>query len=136
METINRKAFYDKFELIHCTLPNVVVTVNDYRYGIHCQLKIAGFDFQGEFVQADISNHSAWGYYAYAAYYLSNDFQSLTQTEKYKDVNSVTMDSEWYLIGLNYYFTQKNKLMSGYKTQFNGNKNINEAEIQYQIFFN
>jgi hypothetical protein len=115
---------------------NVTITGNDDRYGIHCQLRINGFDFQSEFVNADINNHNAWGYYVYAAYYLSNNFQALTQTEKYKDLNPATSNNEWYLAGLNYYFTQKNKLMADYRTQFHGNKNINEVEIQFQIFFN
>ena len=115
---------------------NEIVTGNDYRYGIQAQLKLDGFDFQSEYVNADIINQNAWGYYAYTAYYLAKDFQVLTQIEKYKDLNPATNDNEWYLVGFNYYFSQKNKLMADYKTQFNGNKNINEAEIQYQIFFN
>ncbi len=115
---------------------NVNATGNDYRYGLQAQLKIDGFDFQSEYVNADIMNQNAWGYYTYAAYYFAKDFQVLTQIEKYKDINPATNDNEWYLVGINYYFSQKNKLMADYKTQFNGNKNINEAEIQYQIFFN
>jgi len=67
---------------------------------------------------------------------LSDNFQLLAQVEKYKDLNPTSIDNEWYLVGLNYYFTQKNKLMADYKTQFNGNSNINIVEIQYQIFFN
>ena len=115
---------------------NINITGNDYRSGIQYQLKINMFDFQSEFVKADINNQNAWGYYAYAAYYLTKDFQVLTQVEKYKDLIPTTNDNEWYLVGFNYYFSPKNKLMADYKTQFNGNKNISEAEIQYQIFFN
>ncbi|MCX6173982.1 MAG: porin [Ignavibacteriales bacterium] len=115
---------------------NETIAGNDYRYGFQAQLKIEKFDFQSEFVNADIMNQNAWGYYVYAAYYLANDFQILTQIEKYKDLNPATNDNEWYLVGFNYYLSQKNKLMADYKTQFSRNKNINEAEIQYQIFFN
>ncbi len=115
---------------------NVSITGNDYRYGFQAELKLDKFGLQSEFVNANIINKNAWGYYAYAGYYLSNDFQLLAQIEKYKDLNPTTSDNEWYLIGLNYFFTQKNKLMADYKTQFNGNSNINIAEIQYQIFFN
>lgn len=109
---------------------------NDYRYGFQTELKLNQFDFQSEFVNANIINQNAWGFYAYAGYYLSNEFQLLVKIEKYKDLNPQTNDNEWYLIGLNYYFTQKNKLMADYKIQFNGDCNINIAEIQYQIFFN
>lgn len=115
---------------------NEIITGNDYRYGFQTELKLSQFDFQSEFVNANIINKNAWGYYVYAGYYLSNDFQLLAQVEKYKDLNPTTSDNEWYLIGLNYYFTQKNKLMADFKTQFNGDRNINIAEIQYQIFFN
>lgn len=115
---------------------SVIVTGNDYRYGIQYQLKIKSFDFQSEFVKADINNQNAWGYYAYAAFYLANDFQVLTQTEKYNDINPATDDNNWYLVGFNYYFTPKNKLMADYKIQIQGSKNVSEAEIQYQIFFN
>lgn len=112
------------------------ITGNDYRYGFQTEVKLNKFDFQSEFVNANIIKKNAWGYYAYAGYYLSDDFQLLAQVEKYKDLNPTSNDNEWYLVGLNYYFTQKNKLMADYKTQFNGDGNINIAEIQYQIFFN
>lgn len=115
---------------------NENITGNDYRYGFQTELKLNKFDFQSEFVSANIINKNTWGYYAYAGYYLTNDFQVLAQIEKYKDLIPTTNDNEWYLVGLNYYFTQKNKLMADYRTQFNGNGNINIAEIQYQIFFN
>jgi hypothetical protein len=115
---------------------NENITGNDYRYGFQTEIKLSKFDFQSEFVNANIIKKNAWGYYAYAGYYLSDDFQLLAQVEKYKDLNPTSNDNEWYLVGLNYYFTQKNKLMADYKTQFNGNGNINIAEIQYQIFFN
>ena len=112
------------------------ITGNDYRYGFQTEIKLNKFDFQSEFVNANIINKNAWGYYAYAGYYLNDNFQLLAQIEKYKDLNPTSNDNEWYLVGLNYYFTQKNKLMADYKTQFNGDGNINIAEIQYQIFFN
>lgn len=115
---------------------NEIITGNDYRYGFQTEIKLNKFDFQSEFVNANIINKNAWGYYAYAGYYLSDDFQLLAQVEKYKDLNPTNSDNEWYLVGLNYYFTQKNKLMADYKIQFNGDGNINIAEIQYQIFFN
>ena len=115
---------------------NINITGNDYRYGIQYQLKVNTFDFQSEFVKADINNQNAWGYYSYAALYIAENLQVLTQIEKYKDINPATNDNEWYLVGFNYYFSLKNKLCADYKSQFNGNKNINEAEIQYQIFFN
>lgn len=145
--------FKDKDELINIgaslgyryldnqTLPKIFsstenITGNDYRYGFQTEIKLNKFNFQSEFINAKIINENAWGYYAYAGYYLNDDFQLLAQLEKYKDLNPSTYDNEWYLIGLNYYFTQKNKLMADYKTQFNGVRNINILEIQYQIFFN
>ncbi len=115
---------------------NKSITGNDYRYGFQAELKLNKFDFQSEFINANIINQNAWGYYTYAGYYLTSDFQLLAQMEKYNDINPTTNDNEWYLIGLNYYFTQKNKLMADYKTQFNGDSNVNIAELQYQIFFN
>lgn len=115
---------------------NIDVTGNDYRYGFQAQLKLDKFDFQSEFVNAYIMNQNSWGYYAYAAYYLTDNFQILTQIEKYNDLSTATSDNEWYLVSVSYYFSPKNKLMADYRTQFNSNKNINEAEIQFQTFFN
>ena len=112
------------------------ITGNDYRYGFQTEIKLNKFDFQSEFVNANIINKNAWGYYAYAGYYLNDDFQLLAQIEKYKDLNPTSNDNEWYLVGLNYYFTQKNKLMADFKTQFSSIKNNYLSEIQYQIFFN
>lgn len=140
-ELINIGASFGYRYLDNQTLPKIFsstenITGNDYRYGFHTELKLNKFEFQSELVNANIINKNTWGYYAYAGYNLNDDFQLLAQVEKYKDLNPSTCDNEWYLIGLNYYFTKKNKLMADYKTQFNGDGNINIAEIEYQIFFN
>lgn len=139
-ELLNIGASFGYRYLDNQTLPKIFsssenITGNDYRYGYQIEFRLNRFELQSEFVNSNIINKNAWGYYAYVGYYFANEFQVLTQIEKYKDLNPATNDNEWYLIGLNYYFTQKNKLMADYKTQFNGNDNINlfEIRIKYSL---
>ncbi|MGK9476396.1 porin [Melioribacter sp. OK-6-Me] len=116
--------------------PHEFITGNDYRYGFQSEFRFNKFEFQSELVKTNIINKNAWGYYAYAGYYLSKNFQMLAQIEKYDDLIPETNNNEWYLIGMNYYFTQKNKIMADLKTQFNEDGNTYFFQIQYQIFFN
>ncbi len=115
---------------------NQLITGNDYRFGFEYQLHYKTFSFQSEYVQANISKDRAWGYYGLATLYLIPDLQLTGIVEKYSDFIPTTNNNEWYGAGLNYYLTDKTKLMTDFKTQFSSAKNNYLGEIEFQIFFN
>lgn len=125
--SITMNTIYDATQLI---------TGNDYRFGFAFQLSYKDFGFQSEYVQANINKDRAWGYYGLATLYLISDLQLTGFIEKYSDLNPTTSGNEWYGTGLNYYLTDKTKLMTDFKTQFSSAKNKYLGEIQFQIFFN
>ena len=67
--------------------------------------------------------------------YLISDLQLTGSIEKYSDLNPETTGNEWYGTGMNYYFTDKTKLMTDFKTQFSTAENKYLGELQFQIFF-
>jgi len=115
---------------------NELLTGNDLRYGFEYQFEFNKFGMQAEFLKAKIAGHKPWGYYIGSDFTISEHFQATAGIEKFSDINNLTNDNEWYSVGLIYYFSERNKLMTDFKTQFNVDSNINIAEIQYQIFFN
>lgn len=125
--SITMNTIYDATQLI---------TGNDYRFGFESQLTYKDFGFQSEYVQANINKDRAWGYYGLASLYLISDIQITGFIEKYSDLNPSTTGNEWYGAGVNYYFTDKTKLMTDFRTQFSSEKNNYLGEIQFQIFFN
>ena len=125
--SITMNTIYDATQLI---------TGNDYRFGFEFQTIYKSFGFQSEYVQANINKDKAWGYYGLSTLYLISNLQLTGLIEKYSDQNPETTGNEWYGAGLNYYFTDKTKLMTDFKTQISSTKNIYLGEIQFQIFFN
>jgi len=115
---------------------NQLMTGNDYRFGFEYQMVYKYFGFQSEYVQANINQDNAWGYYGLATLFVTSDLQLTGFIEKYSDLNPATTGNEWYGTGLNYYFTDKTKLMADFKTQVSSAKNNYLGEIQFQIFFN
>lgn len=113
-----------------------LITGNDFRLGVECQFTYKSFGFQTEYIQANINNDKAWGYYGLATLYLISDLQLTGFIEKYSDLNPATTGNEWYGTGINYYFTDKTKLMTDFKTQFSTAENKYLGELQFQIFFN
>ena len=113
-----------------------LITGNDYRFGFEYQLNYKNFGFQSEYVQANINKDRAWGYYASADYSFNEKIQATAGIEKFSDLIASTNDNEWYSVGLIYYFTDKTKLMTDFKTQVSSTQNNYLSEIQYQIFFN
>lgn len=113
-----------------------LITGNDLRFGFEFQLNYKAFGFQSEYIQANISEDRAWGYYGLATLYLISDLQLTGSIEKYSDLNPETTGNEWYGTGMNYYFTDKTKLMTDFKTQFSTAENKYLGELQFQIFFN
>ena len=126
-KSITMNTIYDADELI---------TGNDYRFGLEFQMIYKSFGFQSEYVQANINQDKAWGYYGLATLYLISDLQLTGFIEKYSDLNPATTGNEWYGAGVNYYFTDKTKLMTDFRTQFTSEKNNYLSQIQFQIFFN
>lgn len=111
------------------------ITGNDYRWGAECQIQYKSFGFQAEYAQADIRNDRAWGYYGLATLYVLPKLQMTAFMDKYCDRNPLTMNAAWYGTGLNYYFTDKTKLMADGKTQ-SALKRHYLGEIQFQVMFN
>ncbi|MGB9702366.1 MAG: porin [Candidatus Kapaibacteriota bacterium] len=114
---------------------NQIIVGNDYRWGFETQLNYKDFGFQSEYVQANINKEKAWGYYANVDFYFTKSIQGTVEMEKYNDLIPTTNDNEWYGLGLNYYFTEKTKLMADFKTQFSSIKNNYLGELQFQVFF-
>ncbi len=125
--SITMNTIYDAAQLI---------TGNDCRFGFEYQLDYKDFGFQSEYIQANINQDKAWGYYVSADYSFTEKIQATAGIEKFSDLIASTNDNEWYSIGLIYYFTEKTKLMTDFKTQVSSTKNNYLSEIQYQIFFN
>jgi len=115
---------------------NQLITGNDYRFGVEYQLSYKNIGFQTEYIQANINKDRAWGYYASADYSFNEKIQATAGIEKFSDLIASTNDNEWYSVGLIYYFTDKTKLMTDFKTQVSSTQNNYLSEIQYQIFFN
>ena len=113
-----------------------IITGNDFHFGFELQMIYKSFGFQSEYVQANINQDKAWGYYSLATLYLIPDLQLTGFIEKYSDLNPATTGNEWYGAGFNYYFTDKTKLVADFKTQVSSAKNNYLGEIQFQIFFN
>ena len=125
-DSISMNTIYDASKLI---------TGNDFRLGFECQFTYKSFGFQTEYIQANINQDRAWGYYGLATLYLISDLQLTGSIEKYSDLNPETTGNEWYGTGMNYYFTDKTKLMTDFKTQFSTAENKYLGELQFQIFF-
>lgn len=126
----------DKLSLTTIYNPNLLITGNDYRWGLEAQLHWNGFELQGEYVQANINKDIAKGYYSLANYTFYSKYQIVILTEKYNDLNPVTNDNAWYGAGFNYFIKGKTKLMTDFKAQGYGNKLNCLGEIQLQIFIN
>ncbi|NWG29472.1 MAG: hypothetical protein HXY48_13180, partial [Ignavibacteriaceae bacterium] len=118
--SITMNTIYDATQLI---------TGNDYRFGFEFQMIYKSFGFQSEYVQANINKDRAWGYYGLATLYLISDLQLTGFIEKYSDLNLATTGNEWYGTGVNYYFTDKTKLMIDFRTQFTSEKNNYISQI-------
>jgi len=115
---------------------SILISGDDYRWGFESLLLLNGFEFQGEYLTANINKERAWGYYVYSAFHINEKYQLVITLDKYSDLNSTTNDNEWYGIGINYYLTKLTKIMSDFRTQFSNNKNNYLGRIQFQVFFN
>lgn len=115
---------------------NDLITGNDFRFGFEYQMRYKIFEFQTEYVQANINDDLAWGIYGLSTINLFSNLELTGFIEKYNDLILTTSNNEWYGLGLNYYFTQKTKLMTDIKSQFSSSANNYLGEIQLQVFFN
>ncbi|MGE0021929.1 MAG: porin [Draconibacterium sp.] len=112
------------------------VSGDDYRWGFESGLNIRNFEFQGEYLTANINRDRAWGYYALVSLMFSEKYQPTMYIEKYADLNLSTADNEWYGIGLNYFITKKTKIMGDFGTQLSSKKNNYLLRLQLQVFYN
>ncbi len=115
---------------------SLLISGDDYRWGFETLLHVKNLEIQGEYLSANINKERVWGYYAYAAYFLSKKVQTIFLIEKFEDLNPVTKNNEYYGAGLNYLLTHQVKIMGEVRTQFSRDKNNYEGRIQFQIFFN
>ena len=113
-----------------------LITGNDFRFGFEYQLNYKNFVLQTEYIQANIDNYKAWGYYIVTNYSFTKKIQAICGIEKFSDLITDTNNNQWYSVGLIYYLTSNTKLITDFKTQVSSTKNNYLSEIQYQIFFN
>ncbi len=116
--------------------PDSLITGNDFRWGLETQLQLFNLELQGEYVQAQINNDKADGWYALANYTIEKKYQVVMLAQKFNALNPAVNNKVWYGVGFNYQITGKTKLMTDLKTQKSATKNNYLGEIQLQIFFN
>ena len=116
--------------------PDSLISGDDFRFGFEAQFHWNNFELQGEYIEANINNDKATGYYALVNYSFLKKYQAVALTEKYNDLNPANNDNAWYGLGLNYQISGKTKLMTDFKTRESASKQEYLGEIQLQVFFN
>lgn len=116
--------------------PDSLISGDDYRYGTELKMHYKKWALQTEYLEAQINKDKAYGWYVVTDYSLNKHYQIIVLTEKYKDLNPATNDSQWFGTGLNYYFTKNTKFMTDFKAQKSGISYNYLGEVQLQIFFN
>ncbi len=112
-------------------------TGRDIRFGLEGKLNVENLDLQSEFIQAQLGNKRAYGYYALADYLFNSKNLAVFSIERFKDLNPATADNPKYTLGYSY-------LMKGYKIkvsldnqfQFTKQKTYSFTTVQIQYFFN
>ncbi len=116
--------------------PDSLISGNDLRFGLETQFHIKNFEFQTEYVEAQINNDKANGWYVLTNYLFNEKYQLTTFAEKYNDLNPSTNNNWWFGAGFNYYFTKNTKIMTDFKAQKSETSYNYLGEIQLQIYSN
>lgn len=116
---------------------NFSFTGNDYRFGFEGKLNIGDFELQAEYIEAHLRNQKAYGYYILTDYIIVSKNLVSVSVEQLFDLNSLTDDNPWYVIGYSYLIKGNNiKLSLNNKFQLTSNRNNSLTTIQIQYFFN
>ena len=77
-----------------------------------------------------------WAYYLLTDYNLLPQNQIVFSVEKYRDLNPVSNDQPWYILGWNHYSAgNQAKLMLDTRAQFVSGGNNYQTIIQLQLMF-
>lgn len=126
----------DKTSLTTVYKPDSLITGSDFRWGLEAQFHYLNFEFQGEYVQADIKKDEAHGWYMVADYAFHKKYQAVALVQKYNPLNPSINKNPWYGVGFNFQISGKTRLMTDLKTQEYDTGRNYLGDIQFQIFFN
>ncbi len=113
-----------------------ILNGNDFRYNFFVLFKNKFIEFQAEYLNANINEQSANGYYLLTTFNFKKN-QIIISYENYTDIIDETNDKPYYRLGYNY-LINKHKLKIMFDNYFqvidNNIKNYT-ASLQLQIFF-
>ncbi len=112
-------------------------TGKDFRYGFDARLKLSGFEFQTEYLEAHLENKNASGYYALADYLITPKNLITLSIEKLNSLNPLTNNNPWYTVGYSHYIKgEEIKISFDNRFQFISSKTNLLTILQIQYFFN
>ena len=127
----------DRLMFKHLLGSGITFSGKDFRYGLDFKLKLLGFDFQTEYLEAHLGNYTARGFYTLADYRISSGNLIALSVEQLNDLNPSTTDEPWYKVGYTYFIkANKIKLSLDNGFQILSNKLNSLTTIQLQYFFN
>lgn len=121
----------------HVLPDSVLFTGEDLRYNFFALFKTETFEFQTEFLNADIGGKESYGYYLLSNVNIKKH-QIVASYEYYQDLIDETINAPYYRIGYNYLINKyKIKLFFDNYFQINNNEIENYmASVELQFFFN
>ncbi len=109
---------------------------NDFRWGVETHLQASRWEFQAEYLQANLGGELAWGTYGLVDFYLSEKNQLVASVEKLIVPNPDSTGDPWYILGFNHYIRgNKAKVVADLRAQFPDGPANYLATIQFQLFF-
>ena len=114
----------------------ITFTGNDFRFGFEGKLNLGNFELQSEYIQANLGNENAQGYYALADYLFTSKHLFTISIEQYNDLNPSTIDDPWYVIGYSY-LLKGNEIKFSFNNKFQmvSNRTNSQTTLQIQYFF-
>lgn len=107
----------------------------DFRWGVETRLSALRWGVQAEYLQANLGGQLAWGYYAFADYYLTARNQIVVSTERLDVPNPDLPSNPWYILGFNHYIAGHNaKVMLDARVQFTDARTNYRTAAQLQLF--
>ena len=116
---------------------NFAFTGNDFRFGFKGRLNLGNFELQSEYIQANLGQEKAHGYYVLADYLFISKHLFTLSIEQYNDFNPSTFDDPWYVTGYSYLLKGNEiKFSLDNKFQLTPNRTNLQTTLQIQYFFN
>jgi len=128
--------YADNLQIEFILPDSILFSGHDFRYNLFALFKSKLFVFQAEFLNANLSNSQAYGYYLLTAVNINKN-QIVFSFDNYKDLIPETSDNPYYRLGYNY-FVKANKIKLSFDNYFQiNNNNIDKyfVSIQLQLFF-